>query len=421
MRPATPTTEPRRTFLPQSRRLLARALAASGCTQGLEPERLNLFERLLASHLHYRHHDRIEALKALYAPFDPEFDAAFDIPTGGDEAAREALVEAFASAAIQGNYFELSQAELEYALNHRSLFRINLHVDLGRYEVVRVFARGETTTTERIRRGFSLRKKDVEVPCYRRIALLLVRRPQPADTMDGEAYPPVVMKLFSMVPKADLEMLFPDIDISMTLTDRLVIAAGFLGGLAGVIIKAGAGLVAMAAVLWFLLRRSLAHGAFPPLSPGEITAMVGGISALVAIGAFIYKQWSNYRNRRLRFMHKLFNSLYFRNLDNHGGVLTRLVDEAEEEDFKEAWLAFVFLHASGPLSEAELDGRIEAWFEREFDTRVDFDCEDALEKLTAFGLVERHKDGADGRRIEVPDLATACRILDARWDDYYRA
>ena len=275
---AAPTTGPRRTFLPQSRRLLSRALAASGCTKGLEPERLNLFERLLASHLHYRHHGRIEALKALYAPFDPEFDPAFDVPAAGDEAAREALVEAFASAAIQGNYFELSAAELEYALNHRSLFRINLHVDLGRYEVVRVFARGETTTTERIRRGLSLKKKDVEIPCYRRIALLLVRRPQPEDATDAKTHPPVVMKLFSMVPKADLEMLFPDIDVSMTMTDRLVIAAGFLGGLAGVIVKAGAGLVAMAAVLWFLLRRSLAHGSFPPLSPGEITAMVGGMS-----------------------------------------------------------------------------------------------------------------------------------------------
>ena len=414
-------TGPRRTFLPQSRRLLSRALAASGFTKGLDPERLKLFEHLLASHLHYRYHDRIEALKALYAPFDPEFEPAFDVPAASDDAAREALVEAFASAAIQGNYFELSPAELEYALSHRSLFRINLHVDLTRYEVVRVFARGETTTLERMRRGLNLKKQDVEVPCYRRIALLLIRRPQPEDDTQAERHPPVVMKLFSMVPKADLEMLFPDIDVSMTMTDRLVIAAGFVGGLAGVIFKAGAGLVAMAAVLWFMLRRSLAHGAFPPLSPAEITAMVGGISALVAIGAFIYKQWSNYRNRRLRFMHKLFNSLYFRNLDNHGGVLTRLVDEAEDEDFKEAWLAWLFLHAGGPLSESELDGRIEAWFESAFDTRVDFDCEDALDKLTDFGLVETRTDAAGRHRLGVTDLETACRILDARWDDYYRA
>jgi len=415
---------PRRTYLPQSRRLIDRALTDSGVLDGFDRTRLTLFERLLASHLHFRYHDRLERLKRLYAPFDSEFDPTLDIAASAREAPdRDAMVEAFAATAVQGNYFELSGEDLAFALDHRSLFRINLEVNLDRYEVVRVFARGEATTTERMRKGILFRKRDVDVPCYRRVALAIV---PPAEAPDGDTPPapgerPVVLKLFSMVPKADLEMLFPDIDISMTTTDRLLLAAGFVGGAIGVVVKAGAGLVAMGAVLWFMLRRSLAHGTFPPLSPAEITAMVGGMSALVAIGAFLYKQWSNYRNRRIQFMHKLANNLYFRSLDNNAGVLTRLIDEAEDEDFKEAWLAWLFLARQGPMTEDRLDTAIEAWFEKHFDVRVDFDCADALEKLEAFGILERGPtpEGGDSK-LSVPDLDAACAKLDALWDDYYQ-
>ena len=42
-------------------------------------------------------------------------------------------------------------------------------------------------------------------------------------------------------------------------------------------------------------------------------------------------------------MKALADSLYFKNLDNNAGVFHHLVDAAEEEEFKEAVLAYYFL------------------------------------------------------------------------------
>jgi hypothetical protein len=45
--------------------------------------------------------------------------------------------------------------------------------------------------------------------------------------------------------------------------------------------------------------------------------MVGGVTALTAIGAFLFKQWNSYKNRKIKFMKALGDRLYFNNLDNN--------------------------------------------------------------------------------------------------------
>ena len=42
-------------------------------------------------------------------------------------------------------------------------------------------------------------------------------------------------------------------------------------------------------------------------------------------------------------MKALSDNLYFKNLDNNAGVFYHLIDAAEEEEFKEAVLAYYFL------------------------------------------------------------------------------
>lgn len=66
-----------------------------------------------------------------------------------------------------------------------------------------------------------------------------------------------------------------------------------------------------------------------------------GVGAGV-LGGFIFKEWSKFKNRKLRFMKALADNLYFKNLDNNSGVFHHLIDSAEEE-CKEAILAYYFL------------------------------------------------------------------------------
>ena len=66
-----------------------------------------------------------------------------------------------------------------------------------------------------------------------------------------------------------------------------------------------------------------------------------------------------FKNRKIQFMKALSENLDFRDLDNDAGVFHYLLDAAEEEEVKEAVLAYYFLRtAARPLTAAELDRRI---------------------------------------------------------------
>jgi hypothetical protein len=59
-----------------------------------------------------------------------------------------------------------------------------------------------------------------------------------------------------------------------------------------------------------------------------------------------------------------------------------------------------------------IDAAIEQYLTSSFGVTVDFDLEDALERLLADGLV---KEASDGKLTTLPPLEAA-RHLDARWD-----
>ena len=90
---------------------------------------------------------------------------------------------------------------------------------------------------------------------------------------------------------------------------------------------------------------------------------------------------------------------------------------AEEQECKEAFLAYHFLHvAAAPPTQDELDGRIEQWLRKSFDVDLDFEVDDALGKLDRLGLLRR-----DGGRLSVLPLDMALAQLDRVWDNFFRA
>jgi len=141
-------------------------------------------------------------------------------------------------------------------------------------------------------------------------------------------------------------------------------------------------------------------GKVPEPGSAEISAMVGGISAMGVIIGFVLKQWGNYKNRKIRFMKTLGDNLYFKNLDNNAGVFHRIIDDAEEEECKEALLAYYFLLCSGKgLSSSEPDREIEEWFERELRVSPDFEIRDALRKLNELKLCKIVGENEKGGEI----------------------
>jgi hypothetical protein len=212
-------------------------------------------------------------------------------------------------------------------------------------------------------------------------------------------------------------MLFPNTKIGMTWRDRLWLGIPSLVGGVGVLLKAGAALLAAAGVLALLLHE-LISGSMPHYpSPPEMAAMIGALLALVGLGAWVFRQWSSYRTRKLTFMKTLADSLYFRNLDNNVGVFHHLIDEAEEEECKEAMLSYFFLLCSPEaLAPGPLDDRIEDWLEAQHRVKVDFEIDDALRKLRELGLVTPEPD--EPERLRAVPLEEACQKLSQRWMSY---
>lgn len=117
------------------------------------------------------------------------------------------------------------------------------------------------------------------------------------------------------------------------------------------------------------------------------------------------------------FLAQVTTSLYFKNMVSNQGVFNTLVDDAEEEETKEAVLAYYFLLASPePMAGNELDRAVEAWLEERLGRPVDFELDDALGKLERHELLTKDDDG----RYRVVDLDAALERVDRIWDNLFQ-
>jgi hypothetical protein len=115
-------------------------------------------------------------------------------------------------------------------------------------------------------------------------------------------------------------------------------------------------------------------------------------------------------------MKALSDNLYFKNLDNNMGVFYHLIDAAEEEEVKEAVLAYSFLlTAKKSLTKKELDRRIENWLAEKWNCHIDFEIGDAVNKLERLGLIRYDADD-----LHCLPLNDAKRQLDSIWDNFFQ-
>jgi hypothetical protein len=148
----------------------------------------------------------------------------------------------------------------------------------------------------------------------------------------------------------------------------------------------------------------------------QMKTALAAMSGLVALVGFVMRQWLRYQRQSLKYQKELTDNIYFRNVNNNAGIFDYIIGAAEEQECKEAFLAYYFLSTSPtPLSEAELDQRIEKWLSEKFSIDIDFEVDDALAKLDRLGLLRR-----DGDRLSVPPPADALARLDYHWDNYFQ-
>ena len=346
--------------------------------------------RSITGLFHLELHHRLEALKTAYAR---EHEGAGE----GPASQRHELADALTVVLERANYRRLSQEELDHALSERGLLPLNVSIDFEAYDERLVFVRGETIRRSTVKQLWGLRTREQEVCSFDRVCLYLRFRRGHRDAA-GRAQL-TALKLFRDIPKADLEMLFPNTRLRMRGLDKALLGVPAVVGGVPVVIKLLPAFVALAVLIGLI--------------EGEVdeASIAAGLSGLVGLGLFAGRQWTKFQRHKLHFMKLLSEHLYFRNTDNDEGVLSRVVDEAGEEESKEVLLAYLTLRRHPRSTARELDARVEAWLLRRFGVRVDFEVDDALEKLVRLGLVAH-----EGDRFLAIDMADTRAAISERWE-----
>lgn len=404
-------------YIPFRKRDIVAMCLAEGTLAGAEAEAFSQCAAMVASLIHHEFHARLDALKDAYAPVAADADtrAVKALDGARPPAEPQDLVRALTAVLERANYEIVPRKELHNALTQESLFKVRLHVNYDDFEEVLVFKRGESQRTERIRRWFGLRKREVTFVNYDRVLVYVRfkdaahfkrRRRKRLHFVPGTVF----IKLFQNIPKADVEMLFPNAEVRMKFADKLAIGVpALVSGAIVALTKLGATAVLIGALVAFWM------GWRKDEVKLDQAALLGLAAGIFAVGGYLWRQFSNFRNRKIHFLKVLADNLYFKKLDTNAGVFHRLIDAAEEEECKETLLGYYFLHvAKAPVAAADLDRQIEAWFRDKWGCTLDFEVEDALGKLVRFGLAE--KEGGAYRAVP---LGEARRRLDRFWDNLF--
>jgi hypothetical protein len=338
---------------------------------------------------------KLDELMDAYQPFDPDDSMEFAEPLSWEQKAeqREVFLAGVEQLVFRSNFTLISRESLEKILSQTSPYGVEVEVDLDEFEPLIPFYRGLSyeKRTKRDWRWAYLLKTTYTMPSYQRLFLALTLKPaekriveiqekyqltlkQAAKRFkrmrqslpDWVSSEHIYLKMFKDVPQLDIDMLLPNGGVHFNPFDRLMLWVA--GG--------GSALYALVLAIFKIL-------AVAAISPILL------VMTLFGFGGALWRQVASVLNTRNRYMMELSQKLYFHSMSNNQGVLTLLVDEAEEEDIKEDALLYAFLlNAPVPRSEFdEIKASVERFLKREFNLVVDFDHEETLARLKARGLV----------------------------------
>jgi hypothetical protein len=380
--------------------------------------------RLLGLLFRIEGRETLGALRDDYHAFNP------DLPGRGSEWPPDRagvygrLKERLAGLLTQANFAPIDPARLTRAEHEAAEVDADIRIPAHHYADVAFFARGRRQAVarrsrlfglmERVRPTIRLRHVIVLIRFHDSIAEPRRRLPLPVSLLSAGRPPDrvfegkVVIKLFTDVAEADLNMLYPGARAVMRLRDKLLLGVPAVAGGVPVMMN----ILPALSVLFVVAAAWLGFTAKGSVAQADLAKALAAMSALAGLGGFCMRQWIKFERQVLKYQMLLTDNLYYRNVCNNAAVFDYLLGTAEDQEFKESILAYVLLHrADHPLDPDALKAAAEAWLERTFAVRVCFDIDDALGKLARLDLLRRAPDGT----LSVPDLPRALARLRAIW------
>ena len=220
----------------------------------------------------------------------------------------------------------------------------------------------------------------------------------------------VLLKYFRNIACGDLYALFPNARVVMSNFDKAFLGVPAIAGGIPILIK----LYATISVLFLVA--GIYFGGSGSVADADMKTALAALMGVVALGGFAVRQWLKYQHQTLKYHMELADNIYFRNINNNAGIFDHLIATAEDQETKEAALAYHFIRkAEMALTPVEISGRIEAWLAKTFGVSLDFKVADALRTLDRFELVRR-----EGERLFVLPLEPAIAQLHQVWNNFFK-
>ena len=318
----------------------------------------------------------------------------------------------------RANYERIDPTDVEMILTRDSHYGLDLAVDMKAFERIVIYYRGASNQKYERRRVTQVsaqggvRRSDlpealhhVQAEDVRGARCGSYARPQasrdaaekwvnkrrrqvcrPASTRRTS-----ILKLFKNIPRTDIEMVFPNTEVKFRSLDKLRLGMTAGQWRRGRRLRSG--------------RQDRASGHEPDCSGHGALAGLGGIAARQAMG---------FLNQKQRYMVVMAQNLYFHTMADNRGVILKIAARGAEEDVKEEMLLYSVL-AKEKATRADLpsiDLAIESYLTRTFGVKVDFEIDDALDRLIRDGIVVEKPDGTF---VTLPP-AEAAKHIDAKWD-----
>ncbi len=403
-----------------------------------EQHQFRSFAEILTAYVHFKAQKNLELMKQSYAYFNPnQEDTTFPKLTHDEETQQASiLADTFKRVLLNANYQELTERDIKKALKQSSLVPVNTQVDLNDYQRILLFYRGSNIKQAAVKHLF--RKKQISFDNYDYVAVLLEIKSQQyfhekEKNKDKLNFEPgkVYLYLYKNIPHYDLELLFPNVKISMNLRDKLMLIIPALGAAVPMLIKILPALGLLVGAIALVVFGWKLDGKFDVdvKDPKAVyPLLLASFSACVALGGFAVRQYIKYKSKRMEFLKKVTDVLFFKSLDVCQGVLNAVVDSAEEEQSKEMLLVYYLLMQEGKALDIKvLNNKVNNWAKDQFSIDTNVNVASALEQLmnlqapsdsgeAKLVIVEK----LDNDRYQASSIKSAKHIIDYTWDNLFQ-
>ena len=383
-----------------------------------ERELFRRFARTLRTICHYEYSETLDRLRDDYYYFNPEIAGHAAADRAKSDCAYDDLIRSVDKLLKDANFEELPHEDVADAHRKRTV-PVEVRAEHDDFREVRFYKRGHHVDRFEVTEWFGLRRREVEIEVFDDIVLVVAMKTRAEIGSRRELRilkrrkiipGSVLLKYFRNIACGDLYALFPNARVVMSNFDKAFLGVPAIAGGIPILLK----LYATVSVL--LLVAGIYFGGSGSVADADMKTALAALMGIMALGGFAVRQWLKYRHQALKYHMELSENIYFRNVSNNAGIFDYLIATAEDQESKEAVLAYHFIRRAEVAPTAtEVAGRVETWLEKNFVVNVDFKIANALETLNRFGLVRR-----EGERLFVPPIEPAIVQLHQVWNNFFK-